>query len=90
MTDVPRRPRHTYSPEIADQICALVAEGHSLRKIVETPGMPCRQTFVYWLYDYPEFREKYEIARMLQAEFGSQPVKVIRLTRCLLWRRTTS
>ena len=75
MTDVPRRrPRHTYSREIADQICALVAEGHSLRKIVETPGMPCRQTVVYWLYDYPEFREKYEIARILQAEFWSHEI----------------
>ena len=75
MIDVPRRrPRHIYSREIADQICALVADGHSLRKIVETPGMPCRQTFVYWLYDYPEFREKYEIARILQAEFWSHEI----------------
>src|SRR5262249_49056706 len=58
-----------YSPELADQICALVAEGNSLRVITEKPGMPCRRVVLYWLYDHQDFRDKYEIARMLQAEY---------------------
>jgi terminase small subunit-like protein len=75
MSDDPRRrPRQTYTPELADQICALIAEGHSLRTIIEMPGMPCRRVVLYWLYDHQDFRDKYEIARMLQAEVWSHEI----------------
>jgi hypothetical protein len=72
--DLRLRPRQTYSPELADQICALVAEGNSLRAILDMPGMPCRRVVLYWLYDRQDFREKYEIARMLQAEVWSHEI----------------
>jgi Bacteriophage Sf6, terminase small subunit-like len=64
-----RRQYLIYSPEIADELCALLAEGRSLRQITEMPGMPSRRTVTSWLTRYPEFREKYECAMMLLAEF---------------------
>jgi hypothetical protein len=69
-----RRSYLTYSPEIADEFCALIAEGKSMRQITEQPGMPSRRAVLYWLGRYPDFREKYEYAMMLLAEFWAHEI----------------
>ena len=69
-----RRSYLTYSPEIADELCALIAEGKSMRQITEQPGMPSRRAVLYWLGRYPDFREKYECAMMLLAEFWAHEI----------------
>lgn len=58
----------TYSTEIADQICEHLVDGLTLRAISQMQGMPSRGTIFRWLQAFPEFREKYDIARQLQAE----------------------
>jgi hypothetical protein len=69
-----RRPYLTYSAELADEVCALIAEGKSLRQVTEQPGMPSRRSVQYWLTRYPDFREKYECAMMLCAEFWAHEI----------------
>ena len=63
-----RRTYLTYSPALADRVCELMVEGLSLRKICEMSSMPSRQSIFNWLQNNEEFREKYEIARLMQVE----------------------
>jgi hypothetical protein len=69
-----RRAYLAYSPEIADELCTLIAEGKSIRQITDMPGMPVRRTVTYWLSRYPDFREKYECAMMLLAEYWAHEI----------------
>lgn len=73
---MPKDPRTylAYSAEIADELCALLAEGKSIRQITELPGMPSRRAGQYWMSRYPGFREKYECAMMLLAEFWAHEI----------------
>ena len=52
-----------YSEEIADEICAGLALGHPLPKIVDANHMPSAVTVYAWLRLYPEFLKRYETAR---------------------------
>lgn len=58
----------TFSQEIADKVCDLIADGKSLRQIEAMDGMPGTSTMVRWLQDDPEFRAQYAHAREIQAE----------------------
>lgn len=58
----------TYSTEMADRICEHLVDGLTVRAISQMEGMPVRSTIFRWLVAYPEFKEKYDIARQLQAE----------------------
>jgi hypothetical protein len=53
----------SYSPEMAAKICAEMAQGKSLRSIVEQPDMPDRMTVVGWLAAHEDFRAQYTVAR---------------------------
>jgi hypothetical protein len=64
---LPARKYVAYSPELAEEICGLIADGKSLSAIAETPGMPSRRAMLDWFYTYPDFREKYETALKLMA-----------------------
>lgn len=57
-----------YLPEVADDICALLADGESLRKICKRPGMPNMTKIMRWLREHADFREQYARAREEQAE----------------------
>lgn len=59
-----------YTPEIATQICALIASGKSVRSIVKDNNFPSSSTIFRWLLDEDkkEFWEQYEKARNIQAE----------------------
>lgn len=70
MADNPieRRLPVKYEPELALSICEHVAEGLSLVKVCELPGMPTRQTVYKWLSVYPKFFDAYERAREISAQ----------------------
>lgn len=57
-----------FSQEIADTICAMLADGLSLRGICNVPEMPSTSTVCRWLASNEAFREQYTHARELQAD----------------------
>jgi hypothetical protein len=67
--DPPRRGRgrpSAWSLELGRAICALIADGFSLRAICERPGMPDRRTVFRWLASREEFCHQYSLAREVQ------------------------
>lgn len=48
-----------YLPEMAPDICSLLADGESLRKVCERPGMSNKSTVFRWLAQHDEFRDQY-------------------------------
>lgn len=61
-------PPTTYTPELADTICGLLAEGISVRTICKMDGMPAASTVFLWLRSYPEFVAQYGRAKEESAE----------------------
>lgn len=57
-----------YNEEIANAICARIADGESLRTICRDEGMPARGTVHRWLIANPEFQDQYERSRAYQAD----------------------
>lgn len=67
MADSGRPTAHT--PELATQICQHIADGLSLRRIAELPGMPAKSTILKWaVEDVNGFSDQYEKARRIQAQ----------------------
>ena len=61
--DLPVKPgRLSYSPELAEAICAEIITGRSLPDISRDPGMPHVRTIFRWLANQPEFQRLYELA----------------------------
>lgn len=58
----------TFTQELADQICAQLIEGRSLRSICSDDGFPSASTVCRWLADNLAFREQYARAREAQAD----------------------
>jgi hypothetical protein len=58
----------TFTPELGDAICALVADGQSIRKICDADEMPAMSSVFKWLREMPEFSEQYAHAREAQAD----------------------
>lgn len=58
-----------YTTETGDIICELVADGFSVRRICEEPGMPTRLTVMNWLDEQPGFYTKFVRARLIQADY---------------------
>jgi len=56
-----------YNDELADQICALIAEGNSLPRISKKLGFDL-VSFYSWLRKYDEFLKKYTQAKEDQAD----------------------
>lgn len=57
-----------YLPEVAADICSLLADGESLRKVCELPGMPGKATVFRWLAQHEEFRDQYAKATETRAD----------------------
>lgn len=66
-----------YSQEIATKICSEIANGHSLKKILQEPGMPGMATVFQWLAAKPDFAELYARAREEQAEVHADAIVAI-------------
>lgn len=56
-----------YTPELANEICARIAEGESLRAVCLADDKPAASTVCLWVVDHPEFAERYARAREAQA-----------------------
>lgn len=60
-----------YTPKLASEICNLISQGISLRKICDMEGMPGRGTVLSWLTRESDFRTDFQIqyaqARKAQA-----------------------
>lgn len=67
----------SFMQEVADDICTLLAQGESLRKICERTGMPSLSMVFRWLNEKPEFREQYARAREAQTEAMLEDVLMI-------------
>lgn len=57
-----------YLPEVAADICSLLAEGESLRKVCERPGMPSKTSVFRWLAEHQGFRDQYAKATETRAD----------------------
>lgn len=57
-----------FTQEKADQICAYIAEGKSMRTIASFDGMPDLTTFYRWMRTHEEFRQQYARAKQDQAD----------------------
>jgi hypothetical protein len=61
----------SFTAEIGDKVCEMIAEGKSLRQIAQIEGMPKPGLVCKWLADPANaaFREQYVRAREAQADF---------------------
>lgn len=57
-----------YLPEVAADICSLLADGESLRKVCDRPGMPNKATVFRWLAQHEEFCDQYAKATETRAD----------------------
>jgi len=59
-----------YTPALADEICDAIAScQYGLAKLCEdNPNWPHRSNIFIWLRKYPDFRDKYTIAKQEQAQ----------------------
>jgi hypothetical protein len=84
-----------YSPELAEAICAGIAEGLLLPEVCKRPGMPSPATIFVWLNKFPEFLEQYATAKEIQCEILAGETNEVadtlasgrRLRRSLMGRR---
>ncbi|MND20874.1 hypothetical protein D3C76_47880 [compost metagenome] len=63
----PGRPGE-YSQELADRICARLADGTSLRTVCKADDMPHVATIFKWMREHPEFNEQYGKAKQEAAD----------------------
>lgn len=63
-----------YTPELAETICARIADGDSLRTICAEEGMPARSAVFVWLGKHKEFADQYARAREMSAEADADDV----------------
>lgn len=63
----PGRPS-LYTGELADQICAQLADGRSLRSVCKAEDMPAASTVFGWLRSNPEFLQQYARAKEASAD----------------------
>ena len=77
-----------YSEELAQEICAHIANCVSLRAIAAMEGMPTAATIMSWLADSskPEFLEQYARAREAQADKMAEDILAIADEACTMVR----
>lgn len=63
-----------YTEELGTMICAMFAEGSSMRKISREDGMPSTVTMLTWLRVHEEFLRQYEIAKEECADMYSEEI----------------
>ena len=57
-----------YTQELADEICALLAEGLSLRSVCTDESLPDKSTVFRWLREHKEFQDQYTRAKEESAD----------------------
>lgn len=63
-----------YSPELASELCALLAMGLSIRSACKGANMPSVATVYNWLARYPEFVEQYTRAKSDAADAMAEDI----------------
>lgn len=63
-----------YTKALAQDICARIATGSSLRRIADDPAMPELPTMIAWLFRYASFRDAYAQAREIEADILADEV----------------
>jgi hypothetical protein len=63
-----------HTPELAQTICARLANGETLRRICADHKMPGRSTIARWLIRFHEFRDQYTRAREVQADILAEEI----------------
>lgn len=66
-----------YTPELADHICELIAEGYPLHRFNERDDVPHQATVCRWLDANPDFCEQYARARTRLADKFAEEVVAI-------------
>ena len=56
-----------FTPELADRICEMLADGLKLAEICQSEDMPAASTIFRWLAAQPEFERNYGMARRAYA-----------------------
>jgi Bacteriophage Sf6, terminase small subunit-like len=64
----------TYRPEVADEICDLIADGVPLYKVCKSGDYPHLSTIYKWLENEPTFAEKYARAKERLADFRADEI----------------
>ena len=57
-----------YSEKLADEICARLAEGQSVRTVCRDENMPCMSTIFKWLREKEQFSQQYVRAKQEAAD----------------------
>jgi hypothetical protein len=73
----PKGREETFTQEIADKICDLIAGGMTLTEACKSPGMPSRRTVQRWCQRHPEFDSQYRRAQELLADALFDEIKAI-------------
>ncbi len=63
-----------YSLELADSICARLAEGESMRTVCKREEMPSLETVFRWIREKSDFREQYARAKEESADALSDEI----------------
>lgn len=63
-----------YSPELAADICARIADGQSVREISRSDDMPAMSSIFLWLSKYTEFSEQYAQACTARTEYLAEEI----------------
>ena len=64
----------TYTAELGQKICDLIAEGYTLRQIGNMEGMPWKSTVTKWRQAHDEFEAMYARAKALQADHMAEEI----------------
>lgn len=77
-----------YTDELGSRICAMIAEGKTLRQITATEGMPSMFAIMSWLGrgDKPGFNEQYARAHEARSELMAEELLAIADDECTMVR----
>ena len=70
----------TFTQSKADQICALIINGDSVRSICKMESMPARETLISWLARNQEFSHQYAQALAARTHFKAEERHEILMT----------
>jgi len=73
----PKKAEVRYSAGMAERICERIALGDPLQVICVGEGMPTIKQVQAWVVKYAKFREMYDQARILQADYLADEALVI-------------
>lgn len=73
-TGMPTGRPSSYTQDVADALCAQLAEGKSLRSVCKSESMPCVKTVFNWFRTQPGFLQQYEKAKEESADAMSDEI----------------